>query len=183
MKKDNTSESTKENDMTIETSKTESSADAKEKAISAEGKKKTRDHTPVKNYTRSPITELKTPPFKYMDHTVCNIPEKRPSTIERYHVEQLILSLAVASNWQTKDVRRQVYRIFHKRAMTKGFNIYKAAKEQEIAIIEAIRRRGLMDKLYDIVIRCMAEYNKAIREETENDVSIPPNSGSFTGME
>jgi hypothetical protein len=181
--KKNKSESTKESDMTIDTSKTEPSADAKEKTIRAEGKKRTGGHTPVKNYTRSPITELKTNPCKFIEHKVCHIPEKRPSKIERYHVEQLILSLAVASNWETKDVRRQVYRIFHKRAMAKGFNIFVEAKKQEIAIIEAIRRRGLMDKLYDIVIRCMAEYNKAIREETENDVSIPPKSGSFTGME
>jgi hypothetical protein len=117
-----------------------------------------------------------------MELTVCRIPEERPSEIKRYHVEQRIQSFAMASNRETQEVRRQVYRIFNKRAMAKGFNIFVEAKRHKIAIIEAIRRRGLMDKLYDIVIRCIEDYNKSIPEKPHNDGSIPPNSGSFTGM-
>lgn len=116
--------------------------------------------------------------------TACYIPKERPSDIKRYHVEELIQLFAYATKREKQEVRNEVYGIFNKRAIAKGFNIFQEAKRQNVAIIEAIRRRGLMDKLYDIVMKCMEEFNNLIPkpEEPHNDFSESAKSRSFTGI-
>lgn len=113
--------------------------------------------------------------------TACHLPKERPREIKRYHVEQLIQNFAYATKREKREVLREVYGIFNKRAEAKGFNIFNDAKRQNVAIIEAIRRRGLMDKLYEIVIDCIETFNRLIPVPSDDDRANPANTGSFTG--
>jgi hypothetical protein len=166
MPKENTSKPTKQ-DMTIETSKTESPADTNEKAIRDRVVQSIERLPAAKKYPRAIVNNPKIYSGGGMGRRACRMPKRRPAKITRNHVARLVNSLAFASNKDIQAVWRHVYGKFNKWAALKGFNIFVEAKKQEIAIIEAIRRRGLMDKLYDIVIKCIEDYNKKIPEKQE----------------